>query len=114
VRVYAKGPFAGQARVRVLCKRGAAARCEGTVKVRTVRRINERLRGGTRLRRVTLGTGTYQLPRGRVGYAKVVLSPRALALVRRRGPFAVHALVTVLDERGRQQTLRRTFRIRAS
>src|SRR3954470_24807558 len=65
VRAYTTGPFADQLRVRVFCKRKVATRCEGTLKVRTVARINTALLGGRRLRKVTLGTGTYQLPRGR-------------------------------------------------
>jgi hypothetical protein len=111
VRVQSRGPFAGQLRLRVFCKNGVDGRCEGTVKIRSVSPINTRLRSrGRRMRKVTLGTGSYQLPRRRVGYAKVMLTDTGRALLRARGPFKVHALVTVLDQDGRQQRLRRTFR----
>jgi hypothetical protein len=111
MRVQSRGPFAGQLRVRVFCKNGVDGRCEGTVKIRSVRPINTRVRTrGRRMRKVTLGTGSYQLPRRRVGYAKVMLTDTGRALLRARGPFKVHALVTVLDQDGRQQKLRRTFR----
>src|SRR4051812_21891429 len=110
VKAFTTGPFADQIRVRVFCKRKVATRCEGTLKVRTVGRINTALLGGRRLRKVTLGTGTYQLPRGRVGYAKVMLTPLGRRLLLARGPFRVDALVTVLDQDGRQQVLRKRFR----
>jgi len=110
VKAFTTGPFADQLRVRVFCKRKVATRCEGTLKVRTVGRINTALLGGRRLRKVTLGTGTYQMPRGRVGYAKVMLTPLGRALLLARGPFRVNALVTVLDQDGRQQVLRKRFR----
>jgi hypothetical protein len=110
-RVQFKGPYAGQMRVRVFCKRSSAARCEGSVKIRTVGRINTALQPGRkRLKKVTLATGSYQLPRGRVGYAKVVLSATNQRLLLARGPLRVDALMTVLDQDGRQQTLRKRFR----
>jgi len=110
LRAFTTGPFADQMRVRVFCKRAVTARCDGTVKIRTVGRINTALLGGRRLRKVTLGTGSYQLPRGRVGYAKVMLTPLGRRLLLARGPFRVDALLTVLDQDGRQQRLRKTFR----
>src|SRR4051794_4464467 len=110
-RVQFKGPYAGQMRVRVFCKRASAARCEGSLKIRTVGRVNTALQPGRkRLRKVTLATGSYQLPRGRVGYAKVVLSAVNQRLLLARGPLRVDALMTVLDQDGRQQVLRKTFR----
>ena len=110
-RVQLKGPYAGQMRVRVFCKRSSAARCEGSLKIRTVGRINTALQPGRkRLKKVTLATGSYQLPRGRVGYAKVVLSATNQRLLLARGPLRVDALMTVLDQDGRQQVLRKRFR----
>jgi hypothetical protein len=109
-RASTTGPFADQLRVRVFCKRAVTARCDGTLKIRTVGRINTALLGGRRLKKVTLGTGSYQLPRGRVGYAKVMLTPLARRLLLARGPFKVDALITVLDQDARQQRLRKTFR----
>jgi hypothetical protein len=112
VRVQLTGPFAGQLRVRVFCRHRVDARCEGTLKIRTVHRINTSLRRGrTRLRKVTLGTGSYQMPRGRIGYAKVMLTSVGQRLLVARGPITVDALVTVLDQNGRQQTLRKRFRM---
>jgi hypothetical protein len=106
-----KGPFAGQLRVRVFCKPAVQTRCEGTLKIRTPGRINTALlKGRKRLRKVTLGTGSYQLPRRRIGWPKVMLTPVAQRLLLARGPFRVDALITVLDQDGRQQVLRRTFR----
>ena len=111
VQVRLTGPFAGQARVRVFCRRRVGARCEGTLKLRTVHRVNTALKKGRRrMRKVTLGTGSYQMPRGRIGYAKVILTAVGQRLLVARGPFAVDALVTVLDQNGRQQILRKRFR----
>jgi collagen triple helix repeat protein len=110
-RVQVKGPYFGQMRVRVFCKRSTAARCEGSLKIRTVGRVNTALQPGRRrLRKVTLATGSYQLPRGRVGYAKVVLSAVNQRLLLARGRLRVDALITVLDQDGRQQVLRKRFR----
>lgn len=110
VKVQRKGQYVHQMRVRVFCKRKVEARCEGSVKVRTTSRINTRLHGGKRLRKVTLGTGSYQLPRGRVGYAKVMLTDTGERLLKARGPFAVDVQLTVLDQDGSQQVLRKRFR----
>jgi hypothetical protein len=110
VKVQRKGPYVHQLRVRVFCKRKVEARCEGSVKVRTTNPINTRLHGGKRLKKVTLGTGSYQLPRGRVGYAKVMLTDTGERLLTARGPFAVDVQLTVLDQDGSQQTLRKRFR----
>ena len=109
-----KGPFAGQLRVRVACKRGAVRRCEGTVKVRTLQKVNTAFKKGRRvMKRVTLGTGSYRLNRGQIGYGKALATPLAANIVALRGPVKVEVLVTVLDEKGGQQTLRSVFKIKS-
>jgi hypothetical protein len=108
-----KGPFANQLRLRVLCRTTVLSRCEGTVKIRSVRRINAALgKGRKRMKRVTLGTGSYQLARRQLGYAKVFLTPVNRRLVAKRSPIAVTVQVTVLDQKGNQQRLQRTFLVR--
>ena len=62
-------------------------------------------------RKATFGSGAYQLDRGRIGYAKALLTPAyKRLLVKKR--VKVDAIVTVLDEFGRQQTLRKRFRLK--
>jgi hypothetical protein len=109
--LHLRGGFAKQFRLRVYCRRGAAKRCEGTVKLRSVKKFKVFLNGRKTKRRATFGSGAYQLDRGRIGYAKALLTPayRRL-LVKKR--VKVDAIVTVLDEFGRQQTLRKRFRLK--
>lgn len=108
-----KGPFANQLRLRVFCRSAVLSRCEGTIKLRTLRPINVALKKGRkRMKKVTLGTGSYQLTRRQTGYGKVFLTPVGRKLVKARAPIAVSAQVTVLDQQGRQQRLSRTFRVR--
>ena len=111
-----RGPFRDQLRVKMYCRKGAATRCEGVVKIRTTHRINtSRKRGGQGPRkRITLGTAAYRLNIGQIGYGKIVTTPLARKIVRLRGPLTVQVLVTVLDADGRQQTLSRRFRLRAT
>ncbi len=100
-------------RTRILCKRGADKRCEGTIKIRTANRINTAFLPGRRLlRKVTLGTASYRLNVRQVGYAKVFATPLANKYITRRRPLKVDVFVTVLDEERRQQTLRRRFTLR--
>jgi hypothetical protein len=106
------GSFTGQLRTRIRCDRNALVRCEGSYKIRTVNPINTRLRGGRRFKRVTLGTGAWQLQRTSRGYAKLEVSPRNFEVIKRRAPVPVTVTMTVLDEEGVQQTLQRTFRLK--
>lgn len=111
--LHARGAFRGQLRTRIFCRPAAGLRCEGTVKIRTIKRVNTAfLKGRKVLRRVTLGTGAYRLNKGQTGYAKIITTPLSSKIIRTRGPLAVEVLVTVLDENGRQQTLRREFTLR--
>jgi hypothetical protein len=112
-RVQFRGPFANQLRLKVFCRTAVLSRCEGTVKLRTVKPINVALKKGRkRMKKVTLGTGSYQLTKRQIGYSKVFLTPLGRRLVKARAPITVNALVTVLDQRGRQQRLSRRFTIK--
>lgn len=111
-----RGRFRDQLRVKMYCRRASATRCEGVVKIRTVRPINTSLKrnGQGPRKRVTLGTAAYRLNIGQIGYGKIQTTPLARKLVRLRGPLTVQVLVTVLDADGQQQTLARQFRLRAT
>jgi hypothetical protein len=108
------GRFSNQLRARVFCRRGAERRCEGVVKVRTLKKVNIAFLKGRRvMKRVTLGTGAYRLNLGQVGYAKVITSRLNSRIIRQRGPLKVEVLITALDEDGGQQTLRKVFTLRS-
>ena len=109
-----RGRFRDQLRTRIFCRSKVQERCEGVVKIRTVKRVNTAfLKGRKLLRRVTLGTGSYRLNRTQRGYAKFTVSPLTRKLIRKRGPLKVDVFLTVLDENGRQQTVRRRFKLSA-
>ena len=108
----ARGSFARQLRTRIRCNREVLVRCEGSYKIRTLKPINTRLLGGVRMKRVTLGTGAWQLQRVSRGYAKLTVSRRNHLYALRRSPLPVTVTMTVLDEDGVQQTLQRTLRLR--
>jgi hypothetical protein len=110
-----RGPFSGQLRTRVFCRRGAEKRCEGVVKIRTLNKVNTAFMPGRRvMKRVTLGTGAYRLNIGQVGYAKVFTTSLARKIIAKRGPLKVEVLFTALDEDGGQQTLRRVFKLKSA
>jgi hypothetical protein len=109
--LHVKGGFAKQFRLRVFCRGAAAERCEGTVKFRSVKAFKTRIGGKKVKRRVTLGSGAYQLAKGKIGYAKALLTPAYKRLLLNK-TVKVDAIVTVLDEFGRQQTLTRRFKLR--
>jgi hypothetical protein len=109
-----RGPFANQLRTRVFCRRGAEKRCEGVVKIRTLNKVNTAFKPGRKaMKRVTLGTGAYRLNIGQVGYGKVFTTSLGRKIIAKRGPVKVEVLFTALDEDGGQQTLRRTFTLKA-
>jgi hypothetical protein len=109
-----RGPFSGQLRTRVFCRRGAEKRCEGVVKIRTLNKVNTAFKPGrTVMRRITLGTGAYRLNIGQIGYAKVFTTSLSRKIIGARGPLKVEVLITALDEDGGQQTLRRVFTLKS-
>ena len=115
-----KGGFARQFRVRVFCRKAVARRCEGTVRVRSIKKILQRVprkkgKGFRRIKRkITFGVGSYQIERGKITYAKALLTPAYKRLLLKKKRMKVHAIVTVFDQFGRQQTLRRKFTLRTA
>ena len=101
-----RGKFRDQVRQRLICRSDVVRRCEGTVRIRTLNKV--RLPGGRNSTRITLGQSAYVLPPGRTGYGKIVVSPIGRRLIIGRSPLKVEITVTVLDQDGRQQTLRET------
>lgn len=111
-----RGQFSNEVRVRVFCKRTSLSRCEGTAKLRTAQKVNPSIRRRRAKRRVTFGSQAYVCPRGMVCFIKVPIRDRTRRWAAVRGDqrgLAADVLVTVLDEEGVQQTLRRRIRVYA-
>jgi hypothetical protein len=106
-----KGGYANQFRVRIFCKKAVAERCEGTVKLRSVKAFKTRIKGKKVKRKITFGAGAYQLQKGKIGYAKALLTP-AYKKVLLNKKVKVDAILTVLDETGHQQTLAKRFTLK--
>jgi hypothetical protein len=113
--VKTTGGFANQMRTRLKCKNAVSERCEGTVKVRTADLVAVRGKGGkTSKKRLTFGAGAYQLSRGKSGYAKALLTPAYKKFLLKKKSIKVIVSVTVLDEKGFQQTLEKTFTMKVA
>jgi hypothetical protein len=109
------GGYANQLRTRIRCRDAVAQRCEGTVKVRTASPVSVRGKGGkVSKRHITFGSGAYQLARVKTGYAKALLTPAYKKFLQKRKSLKVEVIVTVLDEKGFQQTLQKKLTLRVA
>ena len=104
VTVVTAGRLRGQLRLPIFCRSATGRACAGTVKVRTLAKINPATRPPNRAkRRVTLTTFEYQLAQGRSGFAFGTLRDDKLDLLKRTGPIAVSISIQVTDSRGNRQ-----------
>ncbi|HYF27467.1 MAG TPA: hypothetical protein VD931_17105 [Baekduia sp.] len=118
VQVGLKGRRAGQLRFRIFCRERTGRTCAGTVKIRTIGKINPSSRAGVRkaARRVTFATFEYQLAQGKAGVAITQMTPEKIDLLRlRRGvgrSIGVTISVQVSDSAGNRQTIVREGALR--
>jgi len=106
VRIGLRGRRAGQIRLPIFCTRKTGRSCAGTLKVRTINKINPSTSGGHyKKRRVTFFTGDYQLKLGAVGVVIGELQPEKLDLARKVRSVAVQLSITVTDAVGNRQTI---------
>ncbi|WP_205698548.1 hypothetical protein [Conexibacter sp. SYSU D00693] len=116
VQVGLKGKRAGQLRFKIFCRKQTGRTCAGTVKIRTIGKINPSIRGKKKARRVTFSTFEYQLAQGKSGVAITTLQPEKVELLRkRRGigkSIGVTISVQVTDSGGNRQTIVREGKLR--
>ncbi len=117
VQVGLKGKRAGQLRFRIFCRALTGRTCAGTVKIRTIGKINPSTRGRKAAkRRVTFATFEYQLAQGKAGVAIAQMTPEKVDLLRlRRGlgkSIGVQISVQVTDAGGNRQTIVRNGNLR--
>lgn len=118
VSVGLRGRRAGQIRLRIFCSALTGRSCAGTVKLRTIGKINPSSRPGVRkrARRVTFATFEYQLAQGKSGVAIAQMTPEKVDLLRlRRGlgrTIGISISVQVTGASGNRQTIVRQGRLR--
>jgi hypothetical protein len=113
VKVGTAGRRRGQVRLPIFCTKKTGRTCAGTVKVRTINRINPSVRRKKAKRRVTFLTFEYQLQQGKKGYAISDMSIEKLQLIEKIKSVAVQISVQVTDSGGNRQTIVRNGRLRA-
>ena len=115
VKIGLTGRRAGQIRLPIFCTKKTGRSCAGTLKVRTINKINPSTSGGKfAKRRVTFFTGDYQLKLGAVGVVIGELQPEKLDLARKVRSIAVLISITVTDSIGNRQTILQNGRLIAS
>lgn len=98
------GRLRGQLRLPIFCRTRTGRACAGTVKVRTLAKINPATRPPARAkRRVTLTTFEYQLAQGRSGFAFGNLREDKINLMERLKSVAVSISIQVTDAAGNRQ-----------
>lgn len=116
IRVPRSGRDRGRARVRIYCRRIAVRTCSGSMKIRSVEKINPASLGRPRRtpRRVTFETAPVQLDEGKVGYAILNLNAQRMSVLERirrqarSGTVRVTIIATVIDAENNRQNVRRT------
>jgi hypothetical protein len=106
VQAGTQGRRKGQVRLTIFCKSITGQDCAGTVKLRTIDKINPSSLGRHLTpTRVTFITFAYQLAKGKLGVAIGQLSPEKLALITQRKSVAVDIDVQVTDAGGNRQVI---------
>jgi hypothetical protein len=112
VVIARRGRRAGQIRLRIYCSKKTGRNCAGTVKLRTVGKINPATRGRRAKRKVTFATFEYQLAEGKVGYALAKLDREKFDLMKRIRKVTVTISVQVSDAGGNRQVIVQRGRMR--
>jgi hypothetical protein len=106
VQVGTTGRRKGQVRLSIFCKSITGQDCAGTVKLRTINKINPSTLGKhAALARVTFITYAYQLAKGKLGVAIGQLSPEKLTRIEQLKTVAVDIDVQVTDAGGNRQVI---------
>jgi hypothetical protein len=111
VVVATKGRLRQVTRFPIFCRKSTGRACAGTVKLRTVERINPATRGTRPSRRVTFTTFEYQLAAGKAGFAKATLDRQKFDKIVQLGSVLVDASVQVTDAEGNRQVITRRVRM---
>jgi hypothetical protein len=113
VKVGTAGRRRSQVRLPIFCTRKTGRTCAGTVKVRTIGRINPSATKVKPKRRVTFLTFEYQLAAGKKGYAISNMNIEKLQLIEKIKSVAVSISVQVTDSGGNRQTIVKRGTLRA-
>ncbi|HEY5198204.1 MAG TPA: hypothetical protein VIJ51_14375 [Solirubrobacteraceae bacterium] len=114
VQVGTTGRRKGQVRLSIFCKSITGQDCAGTVKLRTINKINPSTLGKhATLARVTFITFAYQLAKGKLGVAIGQLSPEKLTRIEQLKSVPVDIDVQVTDAGGNRQVIVQPGRLTA-
>ena len=104
-----KGRNKGVVRVRIFCRRIAVRTCSGTLKVRTVQKINPAGFGfpARPVRRVTFATAPVQLDIGKIGFAILTFNEQRRSLLQRISRARSQVIVSVIDADNNRQNVRK-------
>jgi Collagen triple helix repeat (20 copies) len=106
VQVGTTGRRKGQVRLSIFCKSITGQDCAGTVKLRTINKINPSTLGKHETpARVTFITYAYQLAKGKLGVAIGQLSSEKLAKISQLKTVAIDIDVQVTDAGGNRQVI---------
>ena len=114
ISVPLKGRNKGVVRARIFCRRIAVRTCSGTLKVRTVQKINPAGFGfpARPVRRVTFATGPVQLDIGKIGFAILTFNEQRRSLLQRINRARSQVIVSVIDADNNRQNVRKDVTVR--
>jgi len=109
ISVPMKGRNKGVVRVKIFCRRIAVRTCSGTMKVRTVKKINPAGFGfpDRPVRRVTFATAPVQLDVGKIGFAILTFNEQRRSLLQRITQARSQVIVSVIDADNNRQNVRK-------
>ena len=113
IAVPMTGRNKGRVRVRIYCRSIAVRTCSGTMKVRTLAKINPAGFGfpARPARRVTWETTPVQLDVRKVGFAILTFPTQRLSLLQRIGRARSEAIVSVIDADNNRQNVRKALTV---
>ena len=113
IAVPMTGRNKGRVRVRIYCRSIAVRTCSGTMKVRTLEKINPAGFGfpARPARRVTWETTPVQLDVRKVGFAILTFPTQRLSLLQRIGRARSEAIVSVIDADNNRQNVRKALTV---
>jgi hypothetical protein len=113
IRVPLKGRNKGRVRVQIYCRSIAVRTCSGTMKLRTISKINPQGLGFPvrPKRRVTWSTAPVQLDVRKIGFAILTFPTQRLSLLQRVSRARSEVIVSVIDAENNRQNVRKAVTV---